>query len=92
MNPNASHEARALCHQFASSICTMELYCKPSDQMLKFVREQMGLPMDDEAMDALSREQAAMVAQPRGTYDFFNEKDRWQFLSKELIQKQELLH
>ncbi len=27
-----------------------------------------------------------------GTYDYFNEKDRWQFLSKELQQKQELIH
>ena len=33
-----------------------------------------------------------MVQRPRGTYDFFNERDRWQFLSKELSQKQELLH
>jgi len=30
--------------------------------------------------------------QLRGQYDFFDEKDRWQFLSKELAQKQELLH
>ncbi len=27
-----------------------------------------------------------------GTYDYFDEKDRWQFLSKELQQKQELIH
>ena len=27
-----------------------------------------------------------------GTYDYFDEKDRWQFLSKELAQKQELIH
>ena len=27
-----------------------------------------------------------------GTYDFFNERDRWQFLSKEVQQKQELIH
>lgn len=27
-----------------------------------------------------------------GTYDFFNDKERWQFLSKELQQKQELIH
>lgn len=27
-----------------------------------------------------------------GTYDYFNEKDRWQFLSKEVQQKQELIH
>lgn len=27
-----------------------------------------------------------------GTYDYFNERDRWQFLSKEVQQKQELIH
>lgn len=27
-----------------------------------------------------------------GTYDYFNNEDRWQFLSKELSQKQELIH
>ena len=27
-----------------------------------------------------------------GEYDFFNDRDRWQFLSKELAQKQELIH
>lgn len=52
----------------------------------------MGLPMDDEAMENLQLESDAMVARPRGTYDFFNDRDRWQFLSKELSQKQELLH
>ena len=25
-------------------------------------------------------------------YDFFDDRDRWQFLSKELAQKQELIH
>ena len=47
----------------------------------------MGLPIDEEAMEELKRDGEAMVGQPRGTYDFFNEKDRWQFLSKELSQK-----
>ena len=28
----------------------------------------------------------------RGEIDFFEDRDRWQFLSKELAQKQELLH
>ena len=28
----------------------------------------------------------------RGVYDFFDDRDRWQFLSKELAQKQELIH
>lgn len=27
-----------------------------------------------------------------GTYDVFDEKDRWEFLSKELSQKQEVIH
>ena len=52
----------------------------------------MGLPVDDDAMDELQRDSDAMVERPRGTFDFFNERDRWQFLSKELSQKQELLH
>lgn len=51
--PPISHEAKALCSQFKATTCTMEIMCKPSDQILKFVREQMGLPMDDEAMDVL---------------------------------------
>ena len=66
--------------------------CKPSDNMLKFVREQMGLAVDEDALEDLQRQSDAMVEQPRGIYDFFNERDRWQFLSKELSQKQELLH
>ena len=52
----------------------------------------MGLPVDEEAMEELNRESEALVGERRGVYDFFNEKDRWQFLSKELSQKQELLH
>ena len=30
--------------------------------------------------------------EPRGTIDFHNDKDRWQILSRELSQKQELIH
>ena len=30
--------------------------------------------------------------QERGTFDFLDDRDRWQFLSKELAQKQELIH
>ena len=66
------------------SVCTLEILCKPSDQMLAFVREQMGLPIDEDAMDQLRADGDAMVGEQRGTYDFFNERDRWQFLSKEL--------
>ena len=87
VQPTVGHEARTLCNQFLTSVCTMELLIKPSDQVLLFVREQMGLPIDEEAMEELKRDGEAMVGQPRGTYDFFNEKDRWQFLSKELSQK-----
>lgn len=79
-----SHEARTLCQQFTQTVCTLELLCKPSDQMLKFVREQMGLPADDEALNKLQSESDAVLDQQRGTYDFFNDRDRWQFLSKEL--------
>ena len=57
-----------------------------------FIREQMGLPVDEDAMEELHRESEALVGEQRGVYDFFNDKDRWQFLSKELSQKQELLH
>ena len=60
--------------------------------MLAFVREKMGLPIDEEAMDKLRAESEAIIGEERGTYDFFDERDRWQFLSKELSQKQELLH
>ena len=60
--------------------------------MMAFIREKMGLPVDDDAIYQLRAESDAMLGQERGTYDFFNERDRWQFLSKELSQKQELLH
>ena len=90
--PAISHEARALCTRFMPSTCMMEVLCKPSEQLLLFIREQMGLPVDEEAMEDLHRESEALVGEKRGVYDFFNEKDRWQFLSKELSQKQELLH
>ena len=52
----------------------------------------MGLPVDEDAMQELEKESQDFVAERRGNYDFFNERDRWQFLSKELSQKQELLH
>ena len=56
------------------------------------MREKMGLPSDQIAMDALKADQKATTEAKRGTYDFFNDRDRWQFLSKELAQKQELIH
>lgn len=63
IQPPVSHEARALCSQFMPSICTLELLCKPAeDKVLHFVREQMGLPVDKEAMDSLQAEEQAMVA------------------------------
>ena len=52
--------------------------------MLRFVREQMGLPVDEGSMDVLNEQSAALMTQGRGNYDFFEERDRWQFLSKEL--------
>ena len=60
--------------------------------MMVFIREKMGLPVDDDAIYQFRAESDAMLGQERGTYDFFNERDRLQFLSKELSQKQELLH
>ena len=62
----------------------MELMCKPSERMLRFIREQMGQPVDEDTMRELGDVADAMVAEQRGTYDFFNERDRWKFLSKEL--------
>ena len=53
MQPPVSHEARTLCNQFLPSVCTLELLIKPSDKVLLFVREQMGLPIDEEAMEEL---------------------------------------
>ena len=35
---------------------------------------------------------ANLCVEMGGTYDYFNERDRWQFLSKEVQQKQELIH
>ena len=52
----------------------------------------MGLPIDEDTMNEVEGASTALVAEQRGTYDFFNDKDRWNFLSKELSQKQELLH
>lgn len=51
-----SHEANVLCSQFTSTVCTMEIMCRPSNGMLKFVREQMGLPTDANAMENLQAE------------------------------------
>lgn len=44
----------------------------------------MGLPVDQDTMEELKEQSDAMKADRRGNYDFFQEKDRWQFLSKEL--------
>ena len=44
---------RQLCSSFVQTVCTVEVLCRPSDAILKFVREQMGLPVDEDAMDQL---------------------------------------
>ena len=86
------HEAKTLCNQFMHSSCTVELMCKPSNRLQLFMREKLGLATDEGAMLELKQVEEDMKLAKRGEYDFFEDKDRWQFLSKELAQKQELLH
>ena len=43
-------------------------------------------------MAELQKAEELKRKEKRGEYDFFNDRDRWQFLSKELAQKQELIH
>ena len=66
--------------------------CKPSNRLQLFMREKLGLATDEGAMLELKQVEEDMKLAKRGEYDFFEDKDRWQFLSKELAQKQELLH
>ena len=61
--PKISHEAKVLCEQFMPSVCTLELLCKPSDKMLRFIREQMGLPIDEDTMNEVEGASAALVAE-----------------------------
>ena len=85
-------EVKKLASLFMHTSCTVEVMVKPSNRVQLFMREKIGLPTDDEAMIKMKEEAEEKKFQLRGQYDFFDEKDRWQFLSKELAQKQELLH
>lgn len=40
----------------------------------------------------MSGRSSAQSERLRGSYDMLNDKERWQLLSKELAQKQELIH
>ena len=48
------------------STCMLEVLCKPSEQLLLFIREQMGLPVDEDAIEELHRESEALVGEQRG--------------------------
>lgn len=53
---------RQLCNSFVQTVCTVEVLCRPSDAILKFVREQMGMPVDEDAMDQLQGAEDALAA------------------------------
>mmetsp|Transcript_42903 Transcript_42903/g.41249 ORF Transcript_42903/g.41249 Transcript_42903/m.41249 type:complete len:204 (+) Transcript_42903:1153-1764(+) len=67
------------------SKCRLELSCFPTEAVDEFFDENFQL--DYEAQKGREKNE-----KKGGTYDYFDQKDRWQFLSKELQQKQELIH
>lgn len=65
-----------------STVCTVEVVAMPSGEVAEMLAEKLGLNDVEEDVRAM----------PRGTTDFHSERDRWQILSRELQQKQELIH
>lgn len=57
--------------------CQVEIVAFSSDNVAQFVQDKLGLG-DNDASGGDIR------AEPRGTIDFHNERDRWQILSREL--------
>ena len=70
----------------------LEVFFKPPDRYRKFISEKLGLRTDTQAVQAQIEIEDQVSKQERGTFDFLDDRDRWQFLSKELAQKQELIH
>ena len=66
-----------------------ELYVVPPRALQKFITEKLGTV---ESEHTTSDKGKALGDSQRGVYEFLNERDRWQLMSKELAQKQELIH
>ena len=48
------------------------------------MREKLGLGTDENSMAQLHEAEEAVKLEKRGEFDFFEDRDRWQFFSKEL--------
>lgn len=83
----SSHEATVLCNGFMHIKATAEVIGQPHSTMKQFVNEKVGTRLGQTSprgTDILSKE--------RGTYNMLDNRERWKILSKELAQKQELIH
>lgn len=78
-----SSEAAVLCTNFMHVSAKAEILLTIPPSMLRFVNAKGPFPTKM-ATQAPSKE--------RGSYDMLNNRERWQLLSKELAQKQELIH
>ena len=89
---DVSNEAKVLCNSFMHVTANLEVFFKPPDRYKKFISEKLGLRTHTQAVQAQMEIEDQVSKQERGTFDFLDDRDRWQFLSKELAQKQELIH
>ena len=89
---DVSNEAKVLCNSFMHVTANLEVFFKPPDRYTKFISEKLGLRTHTQAVQAQMEIEDQVSKQERGTFDFLDDRDRWQFLSKELAQKQELIH
>lgn len=75
----------------------LDMACFPTEAVDEFFEEKFEL--DYEAKKGKEKNESkkkifvqTFYLEMGGTYDYFDNKDRWQFLSKEVQQKQELIH
>jgi hypothetical protein len=68
------------------STAKAELFIVPPSSLQKFLTKKLG---DSELAP---KEMENQLGSQRGAYDLLNDRDRWQVMSKELAQKQELIH
>ena len=97
--PVKMDESSPLYKALVVSKCRLDLACFPTESVDEFFEENFAY--DYEALKAKEKNESNVLIwfippylciEMGGTYDYFNDRDRWQFWSKQLQQNQELIH